>query len=109
VLHAGPMRPDEDGYDNRHLWRLDGTTLTVRVPWAMAGLSDPSSRQALVVGPQGPATAEVDGVGVSVGVGDRSVVLDRVTWEPWNRVYATERAKDGIEVVGEAMRETAAP
>jgi hypothetical protein len=109
VLRAGPMRPDEDGYDNRHLWRLDGTTLTVRVPWAMAGLSDPSSRQALVVGPQGPATAEVDGVGVSVGVGDRSVVLDRVTWEPWNRVYATERAKDGIEVVGEAMRETAAP
>lgn len=110
VLRAGPTAPDQDGYDSRNLWRVEGSTLTVRVPWAMAGLSDPSSRQALVVDATGASSVDVDDLGLSVRVGtDRAVVLDRFAWEPWNRVYATERAKDGIEVVGEAMRETALP
>ncbi|GAB4070922.1 hypothetical protein GCM10028777_37580 [Angustibacter speluncae] len=110
VLRAGPTAPDQDGYDSRNVWRVEGSTLTVRVPWAMAGLSDPSSRQALVVDAAGASSVDVDDLGLSVRVGtDRAVVLDRFAWEPWNRVYATERAKDGIEVVGEAMRETAAP
>ena len=109
VLPAGAMEPGAQGYDNRHLWQVEGRTLTLRVPWAMAGLADPSSRQALVVGPSGPATVPVEGVSVSVGVGGATVVTEPATWEPWNRVYATERAKDGIELVGEALREVAAP
>ncbi len=109
VLPAGPTDPEADGYDSRHLWDADGAVLTVRVPWAMAGMADPSSRQALVVGEDGPGTLEVDGIGVSVGLGGTSVETAPATWEPWNRVYPRERAKDGIELVGEALRDTAAP
>ncbi len=76
----------------------------------MAGLADPSSRQALVVGAAGPGDgARSTACGVSVGVGGATVVARPATWEPWNRVYATERLKDGVELVGEALREVAAP
>lgn len=109
LLRRGEMRPGASGYDNRNLWDLDGDTLTLRVPWALAGLSDPSSSKALVILGDTPLTKTVDHLTISVEVDENKTRLSPFRWESWNRVYAAERPKEGLSAVKDALHETSRP
>ncbi|GAA2523612.1 hypothetical protein [Pilimelia columellifera] len=97
------------GADSRALWRLDGGTLTMRLPWALAGFADPSSLQVLTPSWGVGATAPTEGIRFSVdsvggGVADAGVLR----WEPWQRVRHRERLKPSAGLLRDAMVAVAA-
>ncbi|RBY77438.1 hypothetical protein DQ239_11200 [Blastococcus sp. TF02-09] len=96
-LQAGPMDPADPGYDSRNTIAVSGRTVTLRLPWSLLGFSDPSSRQALI--PSGPrgTSVDVDRVGVALVLDGERLDLGTFTWEPWNRVYSSERVKAGVQ------------
>jgi hypothetical protein len=100
ALRAGRWEPGTG--DSRSLWRVDGEVLRVRIPWAMAGLADPSSRQALVPGEAGH-TRPTTGIGLSVSAGGTTSQPGRVVWRDWQRVGYRQRLKPGAELVRAAM------
>ncbi|GAA0441632.1 hypothetical protein Aca07nite_30410 [Actinoplanes capillaceus] len=108
-LRHGSWNPEDAHADSRALWRLDGTELTLRIPWAPAGFADPSSRQVLV--PRGTrATTETSpevGVLLSTGAGTDQFA-GSVQWNDWQRTYHTERLKRGASAVRDALVATAA-
>ena len=106
ALRSGSWDPEDDDYDNRNLWRVDGDHLVARIPWAMAGMADPSSLQAFSrTGDDGrtPAAVAVDGLPLTVSVAGETVQLEPVRWEQWQRVYYRERLKDGVGVLRDAL------
>jgi hypothetical protein len=108
VLRYGRWDPRSPGSDSRALWHLDGSDVVVRVPWALAGFADPSSKAVLV--PQGrePTTVEVDGVGLVISRDGVDRYAGRLTWQNWQRVGFAERLKTGAGAVRDAMVRTAA-
>ncbi|MDR7328062.1 MULTISPECIES: hypothetical protein [Catenuloplanes] len=108
-LNHGVWDPAAENADNRNLWRLtDDGTLTMRVPWAFAGFADPSSLQVLVPDGNVATTRTATGVRVRLAADGKLEPLDEIAWEPWNRVYYTERLKSGAEVLRDALLETGA-
>jgi hypothetical protein len=104
-LRTGPMAPGEDGYDSRNTVRFDGRSVALRLPWAMLGLADPSSRQALLPGGGGrqTSTTTVQGIAISVTADHTQVPLGTFTWSSWNSVRAGERVKPGMQVWVDAL------
>jgi hypothetical protein len=104
---VGVLRYGRPETDDRALWYLDGSDLVVRVPWALAGFADPSSRAVLV--PQGRAatTVTVAGVGLTISRDGVEHVAGTVTWQDWQRVGFTERLKPDARRVRDAMVATA--
>ncbi|BFU47684.1 hypothetical protein [Krasilnikovia sp. MM14-A1004] len=96
-LRYGTLNPTEPGADNRSLWVRDGATVTVRVPWALAGFSDPSSLQVLTPHGREPATATSPGVTAILSIDHIDQSTQPFTWQPWQRVYHTERLKPGAD------------
>ncbi|WP_226344117.1 hypothetical protein [Agilicoccus flavus] len=86
--------------------------LTLRLPWGLLGLGDPSSRVAVVPVGGRPTPVAVDRIGVAVagaggtGGGGAPVAFD-VRWEAWNRASFTERRKAGADAFATALRDTA--
>lgn len=112
VLRSGPWDPAADGFDQRNLWRTAGDHVVIRIPWAMAGMADPSSRLAFARtgdDDRTPTTVAIRDLPLTVTVGDETVALAPAQWEPWQRVYHRERLEDGAELVAEAMVETSRP
>ncbi|GAB7044981.1 hypothetical protein JCM9534A_01070 [Catenuloplanes indicus JCM 9534] len=108
-LNHGVWDPAGQDADNRNLWRLtDDGTLTMRIPWAFAGFADPSSLQVLVPDGNVATTRTATGVRVRLAADGKLEPLEEIAWEPWNRVYYTERLKAGAELLREALIETAA-
>ena len=106
ALRQGKMDPDEPGYDSRATWHTDGHTIVLRIPWALLGLADPSSKQALVPLPDRTGeTAAVDRIGLTVDVGDQRTRTTGITWEPWQRPSFDERIKTGVQVYVDALHE----
>jgi hypothetical protein len=104
VLRSGEMEPGEDGYDSRNTWRLDGSTLTMRIPWGLIGMADPSSKQALVPDAEGrPSATDVDTIGLTVDLGDEQIDTAGITWEPWQSTNHTERVKEGVQAYVDAQ------
>jgi hypothetical protein len=104
-LVEGSWDPAERGYDSRATWQVaePEQLVRLRVPWAMLGLSDPSSRTAL--GEGRPAVVEVvERLGLTFEADGERVAMD-YTWSPWNYVDHTERLKSGVDVLAEAFRE----
>jgi hypothetical protein len=73
-----PLRAGSEKEDSRHLVAMDGSVVELRLPWAMLGLADPSSRQFTAPQPDGtiglaplPASARV-GIEVSTAPAARS-------------------------------------
>ena len=96
-------RADEDV---RALVAASDDTVEVRLPWAILGFSDPSSRLLYVQHPSGGVdTLETDRVGIAVHAGGALLATTGYAWDPWNRVEWHERRKAGFENVAEAMRE----
>lgn len=105
-LRAGATDPSARNYDSRAMWTVNGTDVEVRLPWLMVGFSDPSSRQALVVGADGALTSRpVDRVGITVATGNTAVTTKGYTWEGWQRATGRERPKAGLGVLRSTLRQ----
>lgn len=103
-LPSGSSDPGNADYDSRTVWAADGKVIEMRVPWAMVGLSDPSSRAALVVSPDGGlSTAEVKRLGITVAIGSTGTETAGYTWEQWNAVTWNERPKAGLQEFVDAV------
>jgi hypothetical protein len=92
-LRHGSWDPADPSADSRALWRLDGSALTVRVPWAFAGFGDPSSHTVLTVSAGAAAPVKSPGVDVTLSDGGPARAIAQVRWEGWQRVYYAERLK----------------
>jgi hypothetical protein len=104
TLRHGEMEPERDGYDSRNTWRLDGSTLTLRIPWGLLGIADPSSKQALVpASPGEPTAVDVDVIGLTIAVGDRRIDTPGITWSPWQAPDHVERVKAGVQAYVDAQ------
>lgn len=105
-LPTGSSSPDDPRFDSRTVWAAEGTTVELRVPWSMIGLSDPSSRAALVVSEDGElTTVEVERLGITVSVGRTGEETAGYAWEPWNSVKWHERPKVGLDLFVEAVED----
>ena len=92
--------------DVRALVAASGTTVELRLPWAILGFADPSSRLLYVQNRDGTVeTTEMERVGIAIHAGDTLLPTRGYAWEPWNRVEWHERRKAGFDAVAGAMRE----
>jgi hypothetical protein len=92
--------------DNRALVASSGTTVEVRLPLALLGFSDPSTRKLFVQHPDGDVTTvETPEVGICVHAGGELLRTSGYSWDPWNGVEWHERRKAGFGTVAEAMDE----
>ncbi len=116
ALVEGSWNPDDADYDSLATWQVSsgGDDLRVRLPWAMIGFADPSSRT--VLGPGVPATlSTVDQIAVAVTTGatgsaDAAAATGATmlfTWPTWNYLEHTERLKPGADVLAKAFRDLA--
>jgi hypothetical protein len=98
------MDPDHPDYDSRNTWLVDDSSITLRMPWGLLGLADPSSKQALLLDSDGrPATVPVSRIGLVVHAGDRRVETTRIAWEPWQQTHYQERVKAGAQAYVDAV------
>ena len=106
-LRNGSWDPADPGYDSRSTWQRSGDGLRMRIPWAMLGLGDPSSRTVVVPSADGTArTAQVDGVGITVHAAGRAAAAGRLTWQTWNAVQYGQRLKAGAADLALAFAQT---
>jgi hypothetical protein len=105
ALRYGSWDPSDPASDSRALWRVNGNRLHVRVPWALAGFADPSSRRVLVPNGGAATTVESPGVRATVSAAGVTPAEVQITWEPWQRVYFTERLKAGAREFRDALVE----
>ncbi|MET1059979.1 MAG: hypothetical protein ABWX84_10290 [Nocardioides sp.] len=106
-LHRGTWDPADDDYDSTSTWRVDEEhrTVSLRIPWSMLGLADPSSRTALGEGK--PAEmVQIEGIGFDLDVDGTTQHVD-FRWPTWNFTGFTAREKSGIGVVAEALGDLA--
>jgi hypothetical protein len=108
VLRYGRWDPRDPRSDSRALWHVDRGQVVVRVPWALAGFADPSSRAVLVPKGGEPTTVRVDGVRLVISRDGVDRPAGTLTWDDWQRVGYSERLKAGAVTVRDAMVRTAA-
>jgi hypothetical protein len=79
--------------------------LTVRIPWGMAGVSDPSSHQALIpLGQYRSRSVTIPGIGLTLTAGDGPLQqVGTVRWHNWQTVRWRERMKPGVSAVRRAF------
>jgi hypothetical protein len=112
LFPLSPLRVGDEGRDERTLVGLRGPVVELRLPWAMLGFADPSSRRLTVprrdgsVGTQPLAPAArvgieaFDAAGASIGA-----AAPGYGWEPWQRVTWHERRKAGWRTLRAAFAE----
>jgi len=105
VLVRGTSDVAAPAYDSRAMWEASGRVIELRIPYQAIGISDPSSRSAYRVSPQGAVTAEpFDRVAIVVAHGGEVEATNGYSWEPWQAADWHERLKVGSEVLAAAMR-----
>jgi hypothetical protein len=102
LLRYGDWAPGAADYDSLALWHLNGAELDLRIPWAMAGLSDPSSHQALVPLGQFQATG-VTVPDISLTVTGGAGPTQQTGTLRWQDVHYTERIKPGVGALHQAF------
>jgi hypothetical protein len=111
LLRYGSWAPDLPGYDNLALWHLHGAELDLRIPWAMAGMSDPSSHQALVpLGLFRATSVTIPGIGITVSAaGGPAQQAGTVLWRNWQTISYRERIKPGAHAIRRAFAAVSGP
>ncbi|MDR6863430.1 hypothetical protein [Phycicoccus sp. 3266] len=102
-LRRGSWDPATSGFDDRATWQLSGKQLTLRLPWSMLGLGDPSSKTAVVPRDGRAVAVPVQDIGVVVDAGPGGKAELRVRWDAWNQARHTERVKAGAQVFVDAL------
>jgi hypothetical protein len=111
LLRYGDWTPGDPGYDSEALWHLHGAELDLRIPWAMAGMSDPSSHQALLsLGEFRASSVTIPGIGITISSdGAPAQQAGTVTWQDWQAVRYTERIKPGVAALRQAFTTVSQP
>jgi hypothetical protein len=114
LLHYGdwnPATPGESGHDSLALWHLRGAELDLRIPWAMAGMSDPSSHQALIpLGEFRATSVTIPGITVTISSdGGPALQAGTVRWQNWQAVHYSERIKPGTAALRQAFAAMSEP
>jgi hypothetical protein len=108
-LIAGTWDPASPDFDNRATWQIldhgGQRTIRMRLPWAVVGLADPSSRTALGTGIPAEAV-RIDGLRLRFRA-DGLTLDTSYSWPTWNHVGYTERPKAGQGVLRDAYRDLA--
>jgi hypothetical protein len=120
-LPAGRSIPLELQDLSRHRWRGEGEDSTslgargqqvveLRIPWALLGFADPSSRTLVLPRPDGISTEQLPPAAtLGIEVFDRNgeqlgKAVGGYGWEPWQSVSWSERPKAGADGLSEAFR-----
>lgn len=103
LLRYGSWNPQRPGYDSLALWNLGGGVLRLRIPWAMAGLSDPSSHHALIPGRGSAHAVTIGGIGITTAAGGITQQAGTADWRGWDSVRYRERIKAGAGAVRSAF------
>lgn len=95
--------PGSKTFDARaHLWSTK-TDVALRLPWALLGMADPSSRQAIKVDTEGAISAvPIDHIGLTYD-GAGKTIESSIVWEPWQTTQSRERTKDGLALFSKAV------
>ena len=95
--------PGSNAFDaHGELWSTS-TDVSVRVPWGLLGLADPSSRQALRVQADGTISAvPIDQIGLTIADGS-ATAESVIRWDTWQTVRSAERPKAGLAVFSAAV------
>jgi hypothetical protein len=111
LLRYGDWNPASPGCNSLSLWHQHGNVLDLRIPWAMAGISDPSSHQAPI--PRGQFAASsvtIPGIGITVAAdGGPAAPAGTVRWQDWQAVRYTERIKPGAAALRQAFAAVSGP
>jgi hypothetical protein len=112
LFPLSPLHVGDEARDERNLVAMTGPVVELRLPWALLGFADPSSRRMTVprrdggVGTEAlPAGARVgieafDAAGASIGAASPGY-----GWEPWQGVTWHERRKAGWSTLRAAFAE----
>jgi hypothetical protein len=102
--------PAAGGGDDRVLVADRGTTVELRIPWALLTVADPSSRRLWqLAGGAAPTTRRASAVGITAAPAGRpAAAARRYGWRGWNRVRWHERRKAGWAAVRREMLRSAA-
>ena len=103
LLRQGTWDPAAAGYRSDATWQRRGRTLRLRLPWSALGLSDPSSRTALVLEDGRATTVKVDRIGVDVVAAGKRIATKGFTWQPWQRTFSQLRVKAGVQAFVDAV------
>ena len=103
LQNAGLLRYGTPAEDTRSLWYAEDGDLVLRVPWALIGFADPSSREVGVPRPPRLTTQVSPGVRVTLTASGTDQALGTVTWPGWNQPAVTERLKTGAERFRDAV------
>lgn len=109
ALIMGTWEPASPDFNSLATWQLlrqgERSTVRMRLPWALLGLADPSSRTALGIGiPAEPV--KVDRLRLRFSTD--GAALDTVyRWPTWNHAGYTERAKAGQHLLRDAYHDLA--
>jgi hypothetical protein len=101
------VRRDAGAASSHDAVLVEGSTVTVSVPWSLLQFTDPSALQVLSddVATEGVRETETtEGIAVVVSLGDAVVATPRFLWERWDRApETTERLKRSAEILAEAL------
>jgi hypothetical protein len=109
TLPWGTGDPGARGFDVRTLAAGDGSEVELRIPWALLGFADPSSRRVYVPHPDGTFTSAVSKrIAVAAAApGERLVRGRALALKGWNSVTSHERRKAGWPALRSAYAELA--
>jgi hypothetical protein len=103
LQNVGLLRYGTPAEDTRSLWYAEDDDLVIRVPWALIGFADPSSREVGVPRPPRLTTQVSPGVRVTLTASGTDQALGAATWPGWNQPVVTERLKTGAERFRDAV------
>ncbi|MDQ1294511.1 MAG: hypothetical protein QG608_2394, partial [Actinomycetota bacterium] len=95
ILRRGPWTCRSAGCDSRNTWNVEGNRVTLRLPWGLLGISDPSSGRALVLRGDTASSLPFQRIGVVGELGSRRFTTVGFTWDHWDVPTYAERLKPG--------------
>lgn len=114
VVDLGRHPWSDEAESSLTLAQRDGEVVELRIPWALVGFSDPSSRELLDPREDGAVASEGlpagRGLGISLygAAGEPLAEGAAYDWEPWQTVDWSARPKAGIDAMRSAFEQTAA-
>lgn len=111
IFNYGTLDPNESEYSSMNDYSLDGSTLSIRIPWLMLNFSDPSSGLILqdfyanykpYIEDELLTTQKIDFITLGIQMKNSEIQYIKVPLKNWDEVITTERLKQSYEIVKEA-------
>ncbi|MGI8802271.1 MAG: hypothetical protein ACR2KV_08880 [Solirubrobacteraceae bacterium] len=101
-LREGVWDPRSSRQDSRSTRHLEGNLLTLRVPWSMLAVGDPSSHTAVQPVNGRPTAVKVRQIGLLVDAGAAGSATGVLRWDGWQKAGHRERLKTGVQPLVDA-------